>query len=303
MKKRFLNNNDYLSDISSYHLEQISDGFDLTQFEKAERVAKDRILENMSDNYEIDTAIAIGENIADYNTDINYPMGVFFNDGEFIVKTLRKIKGVQYPIDGVYWREDIDLTSKEEEEYIAYSQLEEFYETNKVVYQGKYYTCMITNGFAFNKIVPPDMISNWVELTSLTEEEQAEIVDFDKTKNDYIVGDKVKYSDKYFEASGDVNFTTPTYGTNIKKQDPRPSNIINHMVKISLYQLAKSISPKNVSSMIFEDYKDSLQWLRDCNKLKINPGVPRKVDSEGNVSKDWAIATFSPNTSGNHWMV
>lgn len=35
-----------------------------------------------------------------------------------------------------------------------------------------------------------------------------------------------------------------------------------------------------------------MQWLRDASRLRINPHIPRKVDSKDRPVVDFAMATF-----------
>lgn len=81
-------------------------------------------------------------------------------------------------------------------------------------------------------------------------------------------------------------------GYNIRAHDPRNANIKKHMVRLALYELHKLISPNNISSARITDYETSITWLRDANRMKINPQIPRKLDDQNKPTAEYAIATF-----------
>ena len=81
-------------------------------------------------------------------------------------------------------------------------------------------------------------------------------------------------------------------GYNFRYHDPRNANIKKHMIKISLYELHKLISPNNVSTARITDYETTMQWLHDANRCKINPQIPRKLDEEKKPVSEIAMATF-----------
>ena len=61
---------------------------------------------------------------------------------------------------------------------------------------------------------------------------------------------------------------------------------------MSLYELHKLVSPNNVSSVRITDYETSITWLRDAARMRINPGIPRKMGEDDKPIADFAIATF-----------
>lgn len=81
-------------------------------------------------------------------------------------------------------------------------------------------------------------------------------------------------------------------GYNIKIHDPRHPNVKKHLLRLAIYELHKLISPNNVSSARITDYETSILWLRDASRLKLNPGIPRKIDEENKPVADFAIATY-----------
>jgi hypothetical protein len=64
------------------------------------------------------------------------------------------------------------------------------------------------------------------------------------------------------------------------------------MLRMSVYELHKLISPNNVSQVRITDYETTLQWLKDASKLRINPQIPRKLDEDNKPIADWQVATF-----------
>lgn len=64
------------------------------------------------------------------------------------------------------------------------------------------------------------------------------------------------------------------------------------MVRLALYELTKLIAPNNVSVVRMRDYEDSMKWLNDAAKLRLNPQIPRKLDATKKPVTDWQLATF-----------
>lgn len=95
-------------------------------------------------------------------------------------------------------------------------------------------------------------------------------------------------------------------GVNIMKDDPRNMSIITHMSRIAIYHLHALISPTNISETRRWGYEDSISWLYNASKFKINPQLPRKKDNESGESKvDWACATYQRdyNPYENAWLI
>jgi hypothetical protein len=90
----------------------------------------------------------------------------------------------------------------------------------------------------------------------------------------------------------EVNSDEVEEGYNIRMKDPRNSNLKKHMLRMSVYELHKLISPNNVSQVRITDYEATLQWLKDASKLRINPQIPRKLDEDNKPIADWQVATF-----------
>lgn len=54
------------------------------------------------------------------------------------------------------------------------------------------------------------------------------------------------------------------------------------MVRLAVYELTKLIAPNNVSAVRMKDYEDSMKWLNDASKLRLNPQIPRKLAEDKN---------------------
>ena len=85
----------------------------------------------------------------------------------------------------------------------------------------------------------------------------------------------------------------------------RNYNLKKHMVRLAVYELTKLIAPNNVSAVRMRDYEDSMKWLNDAAKLRLNPQIPRKVDETKKPVTDWQLATFQNDYDPyrNPWMV
>lgn len=82
-------------------------------------------------------------------------------------------------------------------------------------------------------------------------------------------------------------------GINIVRDDPRNANVVAHMSRIALYHLHSIIAPTNIPETRRWAYEDSMQWLYNASKFKINPQLPRKREQESCDKKvDWAMETF-----------
>lgn len=95
-------------------------------------------------------------------------------------------------------------------------------------------------------------------------------------------------------------------GVNITRDDPRNTNIVSHMSQIALYNLHAIISATNIPETRRWAYEDSIQWLYNASKFKINPQLPRKRECESSLPKvDWACETFQRdyNPNENPWLI
>lgn len=150
-----------------------------------------------------------------------------------------------------------------------------------VQYESAFYTLLTLENFD-NNINPFDN-DNW-----------GAIADYDPEYNGYemMEHEYVVYRGCVFYPETDVNADKPQIGVNLINHDPRNFNLKKHMVRLAIYELTKLIAPNNVSIVRIRDYDESMKWLSDASKLKLNPQIPRKVDEEKKPVTDWQLATF-----------
>lgn len=327
MYRRFLNNNDYLRIITEDALSQMTRG-KKERFSMAEEAAEASIIEYLTDNYMIEQELAVGKNLFEYNNQVSYPAGAhFYHDGK-IYQALRSIAGIKPPFTTPYWNELTDYNKELFESATPYSQLQTYSPGQVVTFANLHFICMEYNGFDFNNIRLPG-VAAWEKQD--VHEWQAnvtynvwEAVSFKgkfyallTTENiDLTVNPEVAdqwgligtyKSDYKYELNGHdyVEYEGSLYipvinpvadelkvGYNICEHDPRNSNIKKHMVQLALYELHKLISPNNISSARITDYETSIAWLRDANKMRINPNIPRKLDEEHKPVAEFATATY-----------
>lgn len=325
MYRRFLNNNDYLAVITPEALSQLTRGND-ERFAQAEEAAEISMIEYLSENYEIKKEFAKGKYIAAYDRRITYPVGVhIYFDGQ-IHQVIRSICGYRQPATTAYWEETTDTIQPEN--IPQYSQFATYYPGNAVVYNDVPYVCLAENGYKFGNIRIP-MVFGWMEvqtaawqpidyrlwdvveyqdgfytLVSLDDFDNnidplqsgnwGAIADYDPEYNTYELSgnEYVVYEDRVFCPEIDVNADIPVVGTNLALHDPRNYNLKKHMVRLAIYELTKQIAPNNVSVVRMRDYEDSMKWLNDASKLRINPQIPRRLGEDKKPVTDWQMATF-----------
>ena len=339
MYRRFLNNNDYLGIITPEALSQLTRGNE-DRFIQAEESAEMSVVEYLSENYEVEKELAKGKYIAEYDRRITYPVGVhIYFDGQ-IHEVIRSISGYREPATGQYWEEysGIDLDACH---VSCYSQFNTYYPGDKVSYNDVVYVCLKENGYKFDDIRIP-MVNGWLEaeiapwkpmeyplwsvveydngfftlmtldnfdsnLDPMTSDCWGAIADYDPEYNAYELSENVYvvYGGRVFYPETDVNADIPQVGRNISPHDPRNYNLKKHMVRLALYELTKLIAPNNVSVVRMRDYEDSMKWLNDAAKLRLNPQIPRKLDATKKPVTDWQLATFQTDYDPykNPWMV
>lgn len=339
MYRRFLNNNDYYGVITREAMKQLIREDD-ERYAQAEEAAEASIIEYLTDNYEVEKELAVGKLLMEYNPMITYPVhSHFYKDGK-IWEALRSINGVKKPTDILYWQE----LEYDEQKYAfarPYSQFLNWQPGDIVTFANAYFECLEPNGFDFNDIRIPG-IDAWQKVEAYEwqpnlEYDEWEAVsydgkfyallnkdDIDLTVNPFesdnwgLIGsydETYPYELKdteYVEFNG--NLYIPTIlpvadelkeGYNIRAHDPRNANIKKHMVRLALYELHKLISPNNISSARITDYETSITWLRDANRMKINPQIPRKLDDQNKPTAEYAIATFQRDYDPNQnpWQI
>lgn len=339
MYRRFLNNNDYLGIITQEALAQLTRGND-DRFIQAEEAAEMSVVEYLSENYEVEKELAKGKYIAAYDRRITYPVGVHIYFEGQIHEVIRSISGYRKPATTVYWEECID-THIDAEQVTGYSQFSTYYPGDRVNYNGVVYVCLAENGYKFDDIRIP-MVGGWQETTTelwqpvgyplwtVVEYEGAfytlmsldgfdnninplasdcwgAIADYDPSYDGYELSEHeyVVYDGRVFYPESDVNADIPQVGRNLSLHDPRNYNLKKHMMRLALYELTKQIAPNNVSVVRMRDYEDSMKWLNDAAKLRLNPQIPRKVDETKKPVTDWQLATFQNDYDPyrNPWLV
>lgn len=135
-----------------------------------------------------------------------------------------------------------------------------------VQFEGAFYAVTAIEGFDEN--LNPAQSPNW-----------GEIANYDPGYNAYELAghEYVVYDGRVWYPETDVNADIPEPGLNIIMRDPRNYNLKKHMVRLAVYELTKLIAPNNVSTARLKDQEDSMKWLYDASKLRINPQIPRKV--------------------------
>ena len=339
MYRRFLSENDYLSVITPEALDQMIRG-DVERFVGAEQSAEISITEYLSENYEIKAEFNRGKYIAEYDRQITYPVGVYIYFEGRICEVIRSMSGYKVPYTKEFWEENtdinLDLTTLN-----PYSQFNTYHTGDLILCNDIAYKCINDNGYKFKDIRIP-MVTGWIETESsqwqpimyklwdVVEYNEAfytlmsieafdnnlnpydsecwgMIADYDSSHNDYNLEghEYVVYENKVFKPLMDVNSDVPIIGHNIALGDPRNYNLKKHMVRLSIYELTKTIAPNNVSAIRMRDYEDSMKWLNDASKLRLNPQIPRRLAEDKQPITDWQLATFQTdyNPYNNPWMV
>lgn len=325
MYRRFLNNNDYLSIITEQALNQLIRGNEM-RYEQAEQAAEASVLDYLSENYEIEKELNKGKYLFEYNRKITYPVGShFYLDGK-ICEVIKAINGYKEPTAEPYWKEYEEFINVES--LPPYSQMLDYRPSDIVSFNNIAYECVKQNGFNFGDIRIPG-VSVW-EKANVVEWEAIPyelwdvvryngqyftlmnlegydaiinpmdsdcwgmIGEYDKNIDTYELSthEYVVYKDEVYYPIMNPNADKPEIEVNICYNDPRNYNLKRHMVQLALYELHKLISPNNVSQMRIDDYNHSMQWLKDANRLKLNPQIPRKVNNQGEELTDWQMATF-----------
>lgn len=325
MYRRFLNNNDYLGLITPDALAQLTRGM-AERFLQAEESAEMSLIERLAENYEVEKELTIGKYIAPYDRRITYPVGVHIYFEGQIHQVIRSLSGCKVPMNDPAWEEN--PFSQEQSSLQAYSQMETYYTGQQVLYNNLVYVCRRENGYQFGEIRIPG-VEGWSRVPTPAWQPRAyalwdvvmdntthytlintadfdnnippcaspcwgEIAEYDPEYNAYeLTGhDYVIYGGEAFVPEMDVNADIPAPGVNLAPHDPRNYNLKKHMVRLALYELTKLIAPINVSVVRLRDYEDSMKWLADAAKLRINPQIPRKLAHDNQPLTDWQIATF-----------
>lgn len=342
--RRFLTDEDYISLVTEEHLSQIiREKHD--RLVQAEQRAEMTMLEYLDQYYEIEKLLSIGKNIGEYNSGVSYPAQVYFRKDEKIYKTLTCINGYKKPTTTVYWEHVTDFIDPDTlEKAKKYTQLNMYSKGEVVRFGTEYWRCVTPHGFNANEIHIPGCVA-WKEVDTvewepnmefvqhsvvsydgnyytLTEETDADATiapdlndcwsmigdysldyeySFEEDGHDYVVADG-----KVFVPFLDPNATAIVDGVNITLDDPRNANVVAHMTHIAIWYALQLISPTNISEAKRWAYEDSMTWLVNASKFKINPQLPRKHEHvPGPPKVDWALSTFQRNYNPyeNPWLV
>lgn len=338
MYKRFLNNGDYYGLVTEEALQQLIRNNE-DRLQMAEEAAEASIVEYLIDNYMIEEELAVGKRIAEYNFQITYPTGsYFYHDGK-IYKAIRTINGCKAPSTRMYWQEYTEAV--DESSTKTYSQFTSYEPGDMVYFSNTCYICLVHNGPDYGNIRIPG-IFGWKEVPASAwmanvEYDLWDVVkyesrfyalldasDVDLTINPYesdnwgLIGDYicdykyqctaneyVVYEGKVFIPEMEVNADELEVNYNIVAHDPRNPNVKKHLLRLAVYELHKLISPNNISSTRVKDCEMTIAWLKDANRLKINPQIPRRVGDDNKEVTDYAIATFARDYDPNHnpWQI
>ena len=147
-------------------------------------------------------------------------------------------------------------------------------------------------------VLTPEEDDRWGLIGEYSEELE---YDYSENARDYVVAEGT-----VFYPVLNPNPDKLVEGVNITRDDPRNANSVADMSRIALYHLHSIISPTNISETRRWAYEDSIQWLYNASKFKINPQLPRKREHDSCMPKvDWACATFQRDYDPNEnaWLI
>lgn len=342
--QRFLTNKDYRAVLTEDQFEMLVNG-DENRLSQAERSAEMNFLEYLDQHYEIEQVLRVGKGIREYNSGVTYPANVHFKKDGVIYKTLKPINGCKQPSTVAYWEQLTELFAiPDAERKPKYSQLHTYGVGDIVRFGTEWWVCKAPNGYDLNDIQLPGVkvwgkvdVTEWQPnmewqlhqvcvyqlnyyiKTEVVESETDEVLTPETddtwsligeytTDYNYSVGeyDYVVKGDTVFEPLINPNADEVTEGVNIVVDDPRNPNVVTHMTNIACYNLHQMLSPTNISEAKRYAYEDSMTWLSNAARFKINPKLPRKHDCEnGGDVVDFAIETYQREFDPNNdmWLI
>lgn len=342
--QRFLTNKDYKSVLNDEQFAMLVGG-DENRLSQAEQSAEMNFLEYLDQHYEIEKVLRVGKAIKDYSFCVTYPANAYFKKDGVVYKTLKPINGCKKPPIEVYWEQLTELFAiPDAERKPKYSQLHTYGLGDIVRFGTEWYVCKTPNGYDMNNVQLPGVVvwkpvdviewkpnMEWQQyqvckynsefyikngesvedtdevLTPETDDSWAQIGDYTPDYNytlnehDYVVA-----GEKVFEPLINPNAEEVKVGDNIMADDPRNPNVITHMVRIACYYLHQMISPTNISETRRWAYEDSMTWLSNAARFKINPKLPRKRDEDtGGAVVDFALETYQREFDPNNdmWLI
>lgn len=341
---RFLTNKDYKAVLTDEQFEMLVCG-DENRLSQAERSAEMNFLEYLDQHYEIERVLRVGKSIREYKVGVTYPANVYFKKDGIIYKTLKPINGCKKPTDVVYWEQVEELLDFEDaDKKPKYSQMQTYSIGDVVRFGTEWWVCKAPNGYELDNIQLPG-VQYWKKVeviewqpnmewqlhqvcaykflfyvkSSVEEVETDEVLtpETDDTWSligeytpdyNYAVGenDYVVLGNNVFEPSMAPNADEVAVGTNVIADDPRNPNVVTHMTTIACYYLHQMISPTNISEVRRWAFEDSMGWLSNAARFKINPKLPRKHDCEaGGAVVDFALETYQREFDPSHdmWLI
>ena len=168
-------------------------------------------------------------------------------------------------------------------------------------FNGKFYQYIneanVSEAISSEVVITPEVDDKWGLIGDYSESFE---YDYSENAHDYVVAENT-----VFKPVMNPNPDKLTIGKNIIHDDPRNINVVSHMSRIALYHLHSIISPANISETRRWAYDDSIAWLYNASKFKINPQIPRKTENSSSLPKvDWVCETFQReyNPNENPWL-
>lgn len=329
--RRFLNDSDYLAILTEEAFSQlIRDVHD--RVPQAEQAAEMDIVGYLGQYYEIGRELERGKAMREYTPAVSYPAGAYILLNGKPARVTAPMNGYRKPLDREYWKEIVDFTLISDIDTVPpYLQTRTYNNGNVVRHNGGYWRCVSPNGWDFSNIVVPGIraweevaVAEWEALVDYSEWDvvayngnfyalTSKPADYDTSvtpsDGDWwgLVGeynteykfDCADTAHDYAVSGGKVyvpvmnpNADIPQEGVNVVTDDPRNLNLVKHMTRIAVYYLHQTISPTNISETRRLMYEDSMAWLINASKLRVNPLIPRKRKESGEPKDDWATATF-----------
>lgn len=341
--QRFLTNKDYRAVLTSEQFAMLV-GDDENRLSQAEQSAEMNFLEYLDQHYEIEKLFCIGKSIKDYNPGVTYPAQTWFKKDGVLYKTLKPINGCKKPSATIYWEQLTELFNiPDADRKPKYSQLHTYGLGDIVRFGTEWWVCKTPNGYELDDIHLPGVVTwkqvsfivwqpnmEWPlnqvcyynglfylktsieetdteEVLTPTEDDTWSLIGNYSAQYNYTIGehDYVVADDCVFEPVVNPNADEVAEGINIVRDDPRNINVITHMVRIATYYLHQMISPTNISESRRWAYEDSITWLSNAARFKINPKIPRRKNEEYGEAVDFALETYQRefNPNENMWLI